>query len=155
MVCYKLYAIRYTQSVMLDKEQIKQIIPHRDPFLFIDEMVELEPGKRAVGKKKLTGEEPFFKGHFPDYPVMPGVLIVEALAQVGAVVALSQEENKGKIAFFAGIDKFRFKAQVRPGDEIKLEVELIKVKGPIGKGTATAYLNDKVAAQGELTFALK
>lgn len=140
---------------MLDKEQIKAIIPHRDPFLFIDEIVELEPGRRAVGVKRLTGEESFFKGHFPAYPVMPGVLIIEALAQVGAVAALSLEENKGKIAFFAGLDNVRFREQVRPGDTLRLECELVKMRGPIGKGTASAHLGDKVAAQAELTFALK
>jgi 3-hydroxyacyl-[acyl-carrier-protein] dehydratase len=140
---------------MLDGEQIKKIIPHRDPFLFIDKIVELEPGKKAVGLKKLTGEEYFFKGHFPDYPVMPGVLIVEALAQVGAVAALSQEENRGKTVLFAGIDNFRFKKQVCPGDEIRLEVEIIKARGPIGKGSATAYVNNEIAAQGEIMFAVK
>lgn len=140
---------------MLDREQIKKIIPHRDPFLFIDRIIELEPGKRAVGIKKLTGEEYFFKGHFPDYPIMPGVLIVEALAQVGAVAALSQEVNRGKIVFLAGIDKFRFKKQVCPGDEIKLEVKIIKVRGPLGKGSAIASVDDEIAAQGELMFAVK
>jgi len=140
---------------MLDREQIKKIIPHRDPFLFIDRIIELEPGKRAVGIKKLTGEEYFFKGHFPDYPIMPGVLIVEALAQVGAVAALSQETNRGKIVFFAGIDNFRFKKQVCPGDEIKLEVKIIKVRGPLGKGSAIASVDDEIAAQGELMFAVK
>lgn len=140
---------------MLDREQIKKIIPHRDPFLFIDRIIELEPGKRAVGIKKLTGEEYFFKGHFPDYPIMPGVLIVEALAQVGAVAALSQEVNRGKIVFLAGIDNFRFKKQVCPGDEIKLEVKIIKVRGPLGKGSAIASVDDEIAAQGELMFAVK
>ncbi|MFZ3063402.1 MAG: 3-hydroxyacyl-ACP dehydratase FabZ [Actinomycetota bacterium] len=140
---------------MLDREQIKKIIPHRDPFLFIDRIIELEPGKRAVGIKKLTGEEYFFKGHFPDYPIMPGVLIVEALAQVGAVAALSQEINRGKIVFLAGIDNFRFKKQVCPGDEIKLEVKIIKVRGPLGKGSAIASVDDEIAAQGELMFAVK
>lgn len=140
---------------MLDREQIKKIIPHRDPFLFIDRIIELEPGKRAVGIKKLTGEEYFFKGHFPDYPIMPGVLIVEALAQVGVVAALSQEVNRGKIVFLAGIDNFRFKKQVCPGDEIKLEVKIIKVRGPLGKGSAIASVDDEIAAQGELMFAVK
>ena len=141
--------------MQLSKEQIKEVIPHREPFLLVDEILELEAGKKAIGLKKLTGEEDFFKGHFPDYPVMPGVLIVEALAQVGAVAVLSLEANKGKIAFFAGIDKFRFKKQIRPGDELRLEIELSKVRGPIGIGQAIAYLGDEVVASGELMFAVK
>lgn len=140
---------------MLDKDQVKEILPHREPFLFVDKILELAPGEKAVGVKKLTGEEPFFKGHFPDYPVMPGVLIVESLAQVGAVAVLSLEENKGKIAFFAGIDKFRFKRQVHPGEELKLEVEILKSRGLIGIGKGTAYVGDEKAASGELMFAVK
>lgn len=139
----------------LNLEQIKEIIPHRDPFLLIDSIAEIEEGKRAVGIKRVRADEPFFKGHFPGYPVMPGVLIVEALAQTGAVVILSQKESRGKIAFFGGIDKFRFKKEVRPGDELKLEVEIIKIRGPIGKGKGTAYVNDEVVATGELMFAVK
>ena len=140
---------------MLDIKQIKEIIPHRYPFLLVDKILELEAGKRAVGIKCVSGNEEFFSGHFPQYPVMPGVLIIEALAQVGAVTMLSQEENKGKIAFFAGIDGFRFKKEVLPGDQLRLEIEITKLKGPIGKGQAIASVDDKVVAQGQLMFAVK
>lgn len=140
---------------MLDVNEIKKIIPHRYPFLLVDKIVELEEGKRAVGIKNVTINEPFFQGHFPDYPVMPGVLIVEALAQVGAVAMLIKEENKGKLAFFTGIDNFRFKGQVKPGDTLKLVVEVIRVKGPMGKGKAIAYVNETVVAEGEIMFAIK
>lgn len=140
---------------MLDINEIKKIIPHRYPFLLVDKIIELEEGKKAVGIKNVTANEPFFQGHFPDYPVMPGVLIVEALAQVGAVAMLIKEENKGKLAFFAGIDKFRFKGQVKPGDTLTLTVEVIRVKGPMGKGKATAYVDETLVAEGEVMFALK
>jgi len=140
---------------MLDVNEIKKIIPHRYPFLLVDKIVELEEGKRAVGIKNVTINEPFFQGHFPDYPVMPGVLIVEALAQVGAVAMLIKEENKGKLAFFTGIDDFRFKGQVKPGDTLKLVVEIIRVKGPMGKGKATAYVDEIIVAEGEIMFAIK
>jgi len=140
---------------MLDANQIKEIIPHRHPFLLIDRILELEVGKRAVGLKNVSNNEHFFVGHFLEHPVMPGVLIIEALAQVGAIIILSQEENQGKIAFFAGIDGFRFKKEVVPGDQLKLEVEITKSKGPIGKGNATAYVDEKVVAKGELMFAVK
>ncbi len=140
---------------MLNTKEIMEVIPHRYPFLFIDKVTELEPGKRAMGIKKVTINEYFFQGHFPSYPIMPGVIIVEALAQVGAVALLSLEENKGKIVFFAGIDKFRFKKPVKPGDELKLDVEVIGVKGPIGKGQARAYVEEEIVAQGELLFALR
>lgn len=139
---------------MLNIEQIKEIIPHRYPFLLVDKVLELDPGKKAVGIKNVTMNEPFFQGHFPDYAVMPGVLIVEALAQVGAVSVLSLEENKGKLAFFAGIDNFRFKEQVRPGDTLVLEVEMTTLRRGIGKGHAVARVGDKVAAEGDLMFAL-
>ncbi|MEW9671141.1 3-hydroxyacyl-ACP dehydratase FabZ [Ammoniphilus sp. 3BR4] len=139
---------------MLNIEQIKEIIPHRYPFLLVDKILEMEEGKRAVGVKSVTINEPFFQGHFPEYAVMPGVLIVEALAQVGAVAVLSLEENKGKLAFFAGIDNFRFKEQVRPGDVLTLEVEMHTLRRGIGKGHAVARIGDKIAAEGDLMFAL-
>lgn len=140
---------------MLDIQQIKEIIPHRYPFLLIDEITELDEGQRAVGKKNVTINEPFFQGHFPEYPVMPGVLIIEALAQVGAVAMLKKEENKGKLAMFAGIDKCRFKKEVKPGDQLTLEVEITRLKGPVGKGKAIATVDGKTACETEIMFALK
>jgi len=140
-------------SVYTTKE-IMEIIPHRQPFLLIDTIEELEIGKRAVGKKCVSYNEPFFAGHFPGEPVMPGVLIIEALAQVGAVAILSLEENKGKTAYFGAINSAKFKGKVVPGDVLTLETEIIKSKGPIGVGSAKAYVNGKVVAQAELTFAL-
>ncbi len=137
---------------MLDINQIMEILPHRAPFLLIDRIDELEPGKRAVGCKAVSYNEPYFQGHFPEKPVMPGVLICEALAQVGAVAILSQEEFKGKIAFFGGIKKARFRQQAVPGDVLRLETEIIKVKGPAGVGKAVAYKDDKVCVEAELTF---
>jgi 3-hydroxyacyl-[acyl-carrier-protein] dehydratase len=124
------------------------------PFLLVDKIVELELGKRAVGLKNVTINEPFFQGHFPGYPVMPGVLIVEALAQVGAVAMLSMEDNQGKIGLFAGIDGFRFKDQVKPGDTLILEVEMTRVRGSVAKAHGRALVNEKVVAEGELMFAL-
>lgn len=141
-------------STLLHVNQIQAIIPHRYPFLLVDRIVELEIGKKAVGLKNVTVNEPFFQGHFPGYPVMPGVLIVEALAQVGAIAVLSMEENKGKLGFLAGIDGFRFKEQVKPGDTLMLEVELTRVRGSIGKGHGIAKVNGKVAAEGDIMFAL-
>lgn len=140
---------------MYNISQIKEIIPHRYPFLLVDKVTEVEEGKRVVGYKNVTINEPFFDGHFPDYPVMPGVLILEALAQVGAIAVLNMEENKGKIGFLAGIDKCRFKRQVVPGDQLKLEVEIIRMKGPIGKGKGIATVNGEVACQAEIMFAIK
>ncbi|WP_088012500.1 3-hydroxyacyl-ACP dehydratase FabZ [Gottfriedia acidiceleris] len=140
---------------MLDIKAIKEILPHRYPFLLVDRIIEHEEGKRATGIKNVTANEEFFNGHFPDYPVMPGVLIVEALAQVGGVAALSLEQNKGKLALFAGIDNCRFKRQVVPGDQLRLEVELVKMRGPIGKGKAVATVDGQIACEAELTFALK
>ncbi|MCZ8523332.1 MULTISPECIES: 3-hydroxyacyl-ACP dehydratase FabZ [Paenibacillus] len=140
---------------MLDAKQIQEIIPHRYPFLLVDRILELEPGVRATGLKNVTINEPFFPGHFPGYPVMPGVLIVEALAQVGSVAMLSLEVNRGKIGFFAGIDNFRFRDQVLPGDTLTLEVVITRAKGPFGRGQAVARVGDKVVAEGELMFALK
>jgi len=139
---------------MLSSKEIQEIIPHRYPFLLVDRIVELEEGVRAVGIKAVTANEPFFQGHFPGYPVMPGVLIVEALAQVGAVVLLKMPANRGKIALFAGIDGFRFRRQVVPGDLLRLEVELTRMRGPVGKGSARATVDGDVAAEGELMFAL-
>ena len=139
---------------MLDVQQIKEIIPHRYPFLLVDRIVELEEGTRAVGIKNVTANEEFFNGHFPDYPVMPGVLIIEALAQVGAVAMLIKEENRGRLAFFAGIDACRFKGQVKPGDQLRLEVEITRLRGSIGKGKGTAIVDGKVVAEAELMFAL-
>ena len=139
---------------MLDINQIKEIIPHRYPFLLVDRIIEVEEGKRAVGIKNVSANEPFFSGHFPEYPVMPGVLIVEALAQVGAVSVLMKEENKGKTPFFAGIDHCRFKKQVTPGDQLRLEVEMTRVRGSIGKGKGVATVNGEIVCEAELIFAL-
>lgn len=139
---------------MLDINEIMKIIPQRAPFLMIDRVESYEPGKSCVAYKNVCINEPHFKGHFPSQPIMPGVLIVEALAQAGAVAILSKEENKGKNALFGGIDKLKFKKQVVPGDVLKLEVNIIKEKGPIGVGKAVAYVDGKVAAKGELTFAV-
>ncbi|WP_343250339.1 3-hydroxyacyl-ACP dehydratase FabZ [Diplocloster hominis] len=140
--------------MVMDIKQIMETIPHRQPFLLVDRIEELEPGKRAVGTKCVTYNEPFFAGHFPQEPVMPGVLIIEALAQVGAVVILSQPECKGKIAYFGAINSAKFKKKVLPGDVLSLEVEMIKQKGPIGVGKATARVDGQIAASAELTFAI-
>ena len=139
---------------MLSAQQIQQIIPHRPPFLLVDRVLEMEPGRRIVAQKNVTTNEWFFQGHFPGFPVMPGVLIVEALAQTGAVLLLSEEDSKGKIPLFAGIDGCRFRAQVGPGDVLRLEVELTSRRGPVGKGRARAWVGDKLVAEGELVFAL-
>ena len=139
---------------LLNTSEIMEILPHRSPFLLIDTIEEMEPGVKAVAKKNVTFNEPYFAGHFPGNPVMPGVLIIEALAQVGAVAILGLPENKGKTAYFASIDKAKFKQMVVPGDVLMLETKIIKTKGPIGVGEATATVNGKVAAKAELTFAL-
>ena len=139
----------YTTSEIMD------IIPHRYPFLLIDTIEELEPGVRAVGRKCVSAGEPYFQGHFPGNPVMPGVLIMEALAQVGAVAILSQPEWKGKTAYFAGIDKAKFRKTVGPGDVLSLEMEIVKIKGPIGVGKARASVDGRVAAEAEMTFAIR
>ena len=138
----------------LNIEQIQEIIPHRPPVLLVDKITDYVPGEWAQGIKAVTVNEPFFTGHFPQYKVMPGVLIIEALAQVGAVAILSLPENKGKLAFFGGIKNARFKKQVRPGDVLELSCELIERRGPVGFGKAVAKVDGKVAAQGELTFAV-
>lgn len=139
---------------MLQSKDIKDIIPHRYPFLLIDRVEEVVLGKYAKGFKNVTINEPFFQGHFQDYPVMPGVLILEALAQLGAVVALSDEKNKGKIAFLAGADKVRWKRKVVPGDRLDLSIELIKIKGPIGIAKGIATVNGDKACEGEIMFAI-
>lgn len=137
---------------LLNKEQIMEIIPHRDPFLLIDEVEELEPGVRAVAIKHIKPDEDWFRGHFPDHPVVPGVLIVEMLAQAGAVCALSLPENRGRIALFTGIDGVKIRRQVLPGDTLRLEVELIKLRSQAGVGRAVATVNGERAVSGELTF---
>lgn len=146
-------AARTLQPLSVD--EIKEIIPHRYPFLLIDQVVDYEPGKFADARKCVTVNEPFFQGHFPQYPVMPGVLIIEALAQTGAVALLSMPANKGKIALFGGIKNARFKKQVRPGDVLELHCELTRMHGPVGMGTAVATVNGKTAVQAELTFAVQ
>lgn len=140
---------------MLNIKEIQEILPHRYPFLLVDKIESLEPGVKAVGYKNVTINEPFFQGHFPQEPVMPGVLIIEALAQVGAVAMLSLEEFKGKIGYFTGIDRAKFRKKVLPGDVLRLEVEIIKRKGPIGIGKAIAYVDDKKAAEAELSFIIQ
>lgn len=140
---------------LLTKEQIMEIIPHRDPFLLIDEIIEMEPGKRVVAKKYMKPDEFWFKGHFPDYPVVPGVLMLEMLAQAGAVAMLSLPENKGKIGFFGGVKDAKFRKQVVPGDTLTLEVEIIKVKGPVGVGKGIATVNGQKAVSAEISFAIK
>ena len=139
---------------LLNTQQIMEILPHRNPFLLIDTIEELVPGEKAVAKKNVTMNEPYFMGHFPGNPVMPGVLIIEALAQTGAVAILCQDEWKGKTAYFAGINNAKFKQKVVPGDTLELTTEIIKVKGPIGVGNAVAKVNGKTACMAELTFAI-
>ena len=139
---------------MLNREEIEKIIPQRDPFLMIDEVEDYIPGESCIAYKNVNETEWYFKGHFPGKPIMPGVLITESLAQVGAVAILSMEENKGKNALFGGINNMKFKKMVVPGDRLKLEVKIIKRKGPIGIGDALATVAGKVVAKGELTFAV-
>lgn len=138
----------------LNSNEIQQIIPHRYPFLLVDKILECIPGKRAVGRKCVTANEMHFMGHFPQKHVMPGVLIIEALAQTGAVALLMEENNQGKLAYFGGIKKARFRRQVVPGDVLELHCEIIMRKGQVGIGKATAYVEGEVAAEGELTFAI-
>lgn len=139
---------------MLNIQEIMAIIPHRYPFLLIDRILELEPGKRAVGEKLVTINEPHFQGHFPGQPIMPGVLILEALAQTGAVAALSLPENEGKIVFFAGIDSVRFRKPVLPGDTLRLEVRLDRMRRGIGKGSVSASVHKQVVCNGSMLFAI-
>ena len=139
----------------LTSNQIEQILPHRYPFLLVDKVVDYEPGKWAEGIKCVSANEMQFLGHFPNEPVMPGVLIIEALAQVGAIAVLTEEENKGKLVFFGGIKNARFKKKVVPGDVLTMKCELIARKGPIGFGKAVALVDGKVAASAELTFAIE
>jgi 3-hydroxyacyl-[acyl-carrier-protein] dehydratase len=142
------------RSKVIDAEGIQRILPHRYPFLLVDRVIELDPPRRAVGIKQVTVNEPFFQGHFPGYPVMPGVLIVEAMAQVGGVAVLSADEYRGKLALFAGIDSVRFKRQVKPGDTLRIEVELAQIRRGIGMGSGTATVDGELACRGEIMFAL-
>ena len=135
-------------------QEIMERIPHRYPFLLIDKIIELVPGKKAVGIKNVTANEWFFQGHFPGMPIMPGVLILEALAQLGAVIVLHDENNRGKIPVFTGVDKLRFRRQVVPGDQLRLEAEIDRVRGVMGKGFVKALVEDKIAVEGEIMFAL-
>jgi 3-hydroxyacyl-[acyl-carrier-protein] dehydratase len=141
-------------SPPLGKAEIEAILPHRDPFLLLDEVTELEPGARVVARKLVREDEWYLAGHFPGRPIMPGVLMVEALAQTGAVAVLSEEENRGKLALFAGIDDVRFKRLVTPGDELELVCELERVRGPVGRGKARATVSGELAVRGTLTFAV-
>ncbi|NLI13105.1 3-hydroxyacyl-ACP dehydratase FabZ [Pelotomaculum propionicicum] len=140
---------------MLDIKQIQEILPHRYPLLLVDRIISLEEGKKAVGIKNVTVNEPFFQGHFPGFPVMPGVLIIEAMAQVGAVIVLKMPQFAGKIALFAGIDKVRFRRQVFPGDQLRIEVEVLKLRSAVGKSYAAAYVGEELAAEAELMFAIQ
>ena len=143
-----------TQSVPLGKREIEEIIPHRDPFLLLDEVTVLEPGVRVVARKQVREDEWYLAGHFPGRPIMPGVLMVEAMAQTGAVAVLAAESNRGKLALFAGIDDVRFKRIVEPGDELELVCELERLRGPIGRGKARATVDGELAVRGTLTFAV-
>ncbi len=142
-------------EVLLNKEQIMEIIPHRDPFLLIDEVLEMEAGQRIVALKHIKNDEYWFKGHFPEYPVTPGVLIIEMLAQTGAVCMLSMEEHKGKIGFLGGVNNAKFRRQVLPGETLRLEVEMTKIRGSIGIGKAVATVDGEKAVSAEISFALK
>jgi 3-hydroxyacyl-[acyl-carrier-protein] dehydratase len=142
-------------NLPLGRTEIEAILPHRDPFLLIDEVVELEPGSRVVARKRVREDEWYLKGHFPGRPIMPGVLMVEALAQAGAVLVLSQNENKGKLALFAGIDDVRFRRIVQPGDELTLMCDLTAVRGAVGRGKARALVGNELAVRATLTFAVE
>ncbi|MGH3133356.1 MAG: 3-hydroxyacyl-ACP dehydratase FabZ [Gaiellaceae bacterium] len=142
-------------EVPFGRDVIESILPHREPFLLLDEVTELDPGHRVVAQREVRADDWWFPGHFPERPVMPGVLIVEAMAQAGAVAVLVEEENRGRIAFFAGIDDCRFKRVVSPGDVLTLVCEIDAVRGPIGRGKATAHVGAELAARGMLTFAVE
>jgi len=144
---------RSALALPFGRTEIEELLPHRPPFLLIDEVVELEPGERVVARKRVTDED--CAGHFPGNPIMPGVKMIEALAQTGAVAVLVQDENRGKLALFAGIDDVRFKRIVRPGEELTLECVLEHVRGPIGKGKARATVDGELAVRGTLTFAVE
>lgn len=140
---------------LMTQEEIKKIIPHRDPFLLIDTIEEMEEGKRVVATKYMKPDEFWFKGHFPDYPVVPGVLMLEMMAQAGAVSMLAMPENKGKLGFFGGVKEAKFRRQVKPGDTLRIEVEIIKVKGPVGVGKGVCTVDGEKAVSAEITFAIK
>lgn len=142
-------------SIVMNRQQIEEVLPHRDPFLLIDEVVEMEPGKSVKARKYIKADDFWFKGHFPQKPVVPGVLIIEMLAQAGAVAMLSLDENKGKIGFLGGVDKAKFRRMVVPGDVLTLDVEIIKVKGPVGFGKALASVNGEKAVTAEISFVIK
>jgi 3-hydroxyacyl-[acyl-carrier-protein] dehydratase len=142
-----------SEQAIMNQEDIKGIIPHREPFILVDEVLEKDD-THIIALKHVRADEDYFRGHFPDMPVMPGVLIVEAMAQAGAIVALAKPENQGKIAFFAGIDKVRFKRSVFPGDTLRLEVTMTRQRGPIGFGEGKAFVNGKLCVSGELMFAI-
>lgn len=139
---------------MIKINDILKILPHRYPFLLVDRIIQIEPGKKAIGLKNVTINEPFFQGHFPGQPIMPGVLILEAMAQVGGVLLLSMTGNQGKLAYFGGMDKVRFRHPVHPGDTLIMEVEILKTKGNAGKVKATARVDKKLVAEGEFLFML-
>lgn len=143
-----------TSEITLDITQIKAILPHRYPFLLVDRVTQVIPGQKAVGFKNLTANEDFFNGHFPFKPSMPGVLMIEALAQLGCICVLMEEEFKGHLAVFTGIDGVKFRTMVVPGDRLDMEVELTKRRGPLGKAKVLAKVGDKIAVEGEITFAI-
>lgn len=142
-------------NTVLNNQSIMELIPHRYPFLFVDKVDIFDPGVKGVGYKNVTINEYYFQGHYPGMPVMPGVIIIETMAQVGAVILLSHEDFRGKIPYFAGINKFRFKRKVEPGDSLKIEVEIVKLRGTIGIGQGKAYVGDEIAAEGEFLFAIQ